>query len=320
MDVSYDPNSLSLTGYGRGTLTRDFDFFAVTDNAGKGALRIGGIEAGDHVIKKGASGSIARLYFKVGQEANPPEKLGLLNLKDDLNPKSPPDKPKADSKPKPDDKTQPKPHTGKPPVSVGSNSGINKSVSAGIVKGQGAVNSGGSSSPAGDRIKSDEPYEKTDSDSYSPPESYDPVKTSQQTNTVKPNKFVVSEETYYGTETLSAKAPDFSESQGKNKRAPPPKSAGQNTHSPIPTAIGQIDSILSAIEKTNLLLRKNTQAIEQSNAFLAKIESNTVQIKNSLDALKIIMIFLCFIMLLIFAALVVFIMRTRNPEQNARVQ
>ncbi len=87
-EVTFIPNILSYTGFTRGPLVENFDFFNVS-NPETGLIRIGGFEAGADTIPPGASGDVVYLNFNVKTGENECEPglkylLDLQELKDDI--------------------------------------------------------------------------------------------------------------------------------------------------------------------------------------------------------------------------------------------
>lgn len=83
-EVTFDPGLLTYTGFSRGPLVQNFDFFDVA-NPETGLLRAGGFEAGPDTIKTGDSGNMVYLHFNVGEcVAGSSSELNLQGLKDDL--------------------------------------------------------------------------------------------------------------------------------------------------------------------------------------------------------------------------------------------
>ena len=82
LEISYDPTCMIYQSVQRGSLiSNGFQFFQAS-NVGLGRIRIGGIETGDQIIPKQATGSLAIVQFKIIGEKNSIVKLD--HLKDDL--------------------------------------------------------------------------------------------------------------------------------------------------------------------------------------------------------------------------------------------
>jgi hypothetical protein len=84
-EVSFEPAFVTYTGYSRGPLVEDFDFFdAIVPPDEPDVVRVGGFEAIDG-IPAGASGALVYLHFIADQCApGLSSGLGLQDLKDDL--------------------------------------------------------------------------------------------------------------------------------------------------------------------------------------------------------------------------------------------
>jgi len=82
LDIEYDTKILKYRESERGNLVNEgFRLFGVSEPA-DGTLRIGGVEPGDKIIKKGSSGTIAYLVFDI--VGNGECELKIAQLKDDV--------------------------------------------------------------------------------------------------------------------------------------------------------------------------------------------------------------------------------------------
>ena len=83
-EVVFPDSILAYTGFTRGPLVENFDFFDVNIPE-PGILRIGGFETGEHIITAGAGGDVVLLTFDVLTcEPGSGYQLDLQELKDDL--------------------------------------------------------------------------------------------------------------------------------------------------------------------------------------------------------------------------------------------
>ncbi|MCP4351694.1 MAG: hypothetical protein GY795_40020, partial [Desulfobacterales bacterium] len=80
-EVAFDSNVLTYTGFARGPLAEQFDFFNVTEVPG-GLVRCGGFKAEE--LAEGSVGDLLYLQFDVSAECHD-SKLELRELKDDIS-------------------------------------------------------------------------------------------------------------------------------------------------------------------------------------------------------------------------------------------
>jgi len=81
-EVTFNPAILTFTGFTKGDLVENFDFFDAT-NPETGIVRIGGFKATGG-ISAGASGDVVYLEFDVNPECDGIAQLALQELKDDI--------------------------------------------------------------------------------------------------------------------------------------------------------------------------------------------------------------------------------------------
>ncbi|VEN75120.1 exported hypothetical protein [Candidatus Desulfarcum epimagneticum] len=299
MDVVYNPANLTLRRYERGSLTTNFDVFAVTNNAEAGVLRIGGIEAGNHIISKGSSGSIVILDFDVVGNLEPDTKLRFQGLKDDLNPKSRTYDPKRE---------EPEKVESPSPASGSDNSGINEGDPQKSIDDNGSAES---SYRSYTRNKGNGANEQQLESSEAFPET----EVQQTESGSGASAQTRGEQKADRSNIATFKKTDHDGNIFTPGISGPSSSGGEKSSKKIWITTNRTKETRPKKHVHNATLKDSPRNIKKNTAAaFEELASNIQQIKNSVNTLKIIVLFLCFIIMSGFVGMFLLIKPIINRE------